>query len=59
MCCVQIPKDHFGPVLTKAVELWESHGSPLVPTVTVKSEDSFPEAEDAFSHELYEIEDYT
>lgn len=46
---MQIPMDHFGPIVSKAIELWESHGSPLIPTI-IKPDYSY-------THELYEIED--
>lgn len=48
---VQIPKDNFGSIVSKAIELWDSHGSPLSPS-NLKF-DSSP------SHELYDIEDYS
>lgn len=51
---VQIPKDNFGPIVSKAVDLWELHGSPLVPPNTSTNFNT----EDSFSHS-YEIEDYS
>lgn len=50
-CHTQIPKDNFHLIVTKAIELWDSQGNPLLPS-NVKIESS-P------SHELYEIEDYS
>lgn len=46
-----IPKDNFGPIVSKAIELWDSHGSPLLP--------SNSKIESSPLHEFYEIEDYS
>jgi hypothetical protein len=51
----QIPRDNFGPIVSKAIELWDSHSNPLSPSGSVSTGkvDSSP------LHELYEIEDYS
>lgn len=40
MCLLQIPKDNYSLTATKAIELWESHGSMLAPDLTLSRRDS-------------------
>lgn len=49
-----IPKDNFGPIVSKAIELWEASGSPLLPSNTLDNDSS---SMDNCLHDL--IEDYT
>ena len=37
---LQIPKDNYSLTATKAIEMWESHGSMLAPDLTLSRRDS-------------------